>query len=84
MFKKVLTTALPASLGAIISFSQETMNLLFIGSLNKTIPLAAVGLGNLFINMLGVAIFFGLNGALETLVSQAHGANDKHLCGIYL
>lgn len=69
MFKKVLTTALPASLGAIISFSQETMNLLFIGSLNKTIPLAAVGLGNLFINMLGVAIFFGLNGALETLVS---------------
>ena len=52
--------------------------------MNKTVPLAAVGLGNLFINMLGVAIFFGLNGALETLVSQAYGANDKHLCGIYL
>ena len=69
LFKKVVKTALPASMGALISFSQETMNLLFIGSLNKTVPLAAVGLGNIFINMLGCAIFFGLNGALETLVS---------------
>ena len=56
----------------------------FVGSLNQTVPLAAVGLGNIFINMLGVAIFFGLNGAMDTLVSQARGANDKHLCSIYL
>jgi MATE family multidrug resistance protein len=29
-------------------------------------------------------MFFGLNGALETLVSQAYGAKDLRLCGIYL
>jgi len=69
LFKRVIKIAVPASLGAIISFSQETINLIFIGALNDTVSLAAVGLGNIFINMLGVAIFFGMNGALETLVS---------------
>ena len=69
LLKRVIKIAVPASLGAIISFSQETINLIFIGALNDTVSLAAVGLGNIFINMLGVAIFFGMNGALETLVS---------------
>ena len=46
--------------------------------------LAAVGMGNIAINMFGFALFFGLNGSLDTLVSQAYGANDMRLCGVYL
>ena len=41
-------------------------------------------MGNIAINMLGVSVFFGFNGALDTLVSQAMGSKDLHLCGIYL
>ena len=82
--KDVLKTAIPAIVGALFSFSAETVNLMFIGSLGDNILLAAVGLGNIFQNMLAEATFWGLNGALETLVSQAYGSNDLHLCGVYL
>lgn len=34
--------------------------------------------------MTGLAIAIGLNGALETLVSQSYGANNLKLCGVYL
>jgi multidrug resistance protein, MATE family len=46
--------------------------------------LAAVGMGNIAINMLGVSVFFGFNGALDTLLSQAIGAGDIQKCGVYL
>ncbi len=35
-------------------------------------------------NMFGLATYLGLNSALETLVSQAYGANKIKLCGYYL
>jgi MATE family multidrug resistance protein len=34
--------------------------------------------------MLGLSFFIGLNGALETLCSQACGNGELKLCGIYL
>ena len=34
--------------------------------------------------MLGLSFFIGLNGALETLCSQACGNGELRLCGIYL
>jgi len=34
--------------------------------------------------MLGMSFIFGLNSALETLVSQAHGSKNKQLYAIYL
>ena len=65
----LLSTALPASLGAFIGFSQDTINLIYVGTLGDPKALAAIGLGNLFVTMLGIAVFYGFNGALETLVS---------------
>lgn len=84
IIKDTFKTAGPAILGALFSFSQETINLMFIGHLNDKVLIAAVGMGNIAINMLGVSIYFGFNGALDTLVSQALGTNDMRLCGIYL
>ena len=46
--------------------------------------MAGDGMGNMIYNMTGLAIAIGLNGALETLVSQSYGANNLKLCGIYL
>ena len=41
------------------------INLSFIGSLKDEKLLAGVGLGNMMVNMVGVAVFLGLNSALE-------------------
>jgi Na+-driven multidrug efflux pump len=34
--------------------------------------------------MCGYSVVVGLNGALETLVSQAYGAKNYDQCGVYL
>ena len=57
---------------------------MFIGSLGDKVLIAAIGLGNIFQNMLAEATFCGLNGAFDTLFSQAFGAKDLTLCGRYL
>ena len=31
-----------------------------------------------------MTIVFGMNGAMETFVAQAHGAGQTALCGVYL
>jgi Na+-driven multidrug efflux pump len=48
---------------------QEVTNLAFVGHLDDPSMLAGVGMGNVIINMLGLSIIFGMNMALETLVS---------------
>jgi MATE family multidrug resistance protein len=62
----------------------ESINTMFVGHLNDPAKLAGVGLGNLIINMFGVAIIVGMNGALETLVSQAYGSGNLYMAGVYL
>lgn len=56
----------------------------FIGNLNDPALLAGVGMGNMLINVLAFALMQGLNGALETLVSQSFGAKNYEMCGTYL
>jgi MATE family multidrug resistance protein len=58
--------------------------LVFIGQLNDPVLLSAVGIGNVVLNSIGTSFIFGLNSGLETLVSQAFGAKNFKLCGIYL
>ena len=41
-------------------------------------------MGNILMTTTGIGMFIGMNSAMETLVSQAHGAGNKQLCGIYL
>ena len=41
-------------------------------------------MGNMILNLFGMGMFYGLNSALETLVSQAYGAKNLYLCGVYL
>ena len=69
IFVEIIRCCLPASLGSFLSMLQETINLIFIGQMNDPVKLAAVGMGNMIVNMFGVGTYFGLNSALETLVS---------------
>ena len=41
-------------------------------------------MGSLLSNLLFNSVAFGLNGSLETLVSQAYGAIDFEMCAVYL
>eukprot|EP00347_Sterkiella_histriomuscorum_P009443 403341194 len=62
----------------------EVINIAFIGGLNNANMLAGVGLGNLYINTFGIAVYIGLNVAAGTFVSQSIGQNDLRLAGVYL
>lgn len=46
--------------------------------------IAGIGLGNRCIQFMGLTLILGMNAALDTLVSQAAGAGNMELCGVYL
>ena len=46
--------------------------------------MAGLGLGTSLLECLTLYIIMGMNGALETLVAQAYGADQLGLCGVYL
>jgi len=58
-------------------------NLIFVGRMGDATLLAGVGLATTTINMMCFSLLVGLNGALETLVSQAFGMKELNLCGRY-
>ena len=84
MLKKFLRIAVPVIITCNFIFLILVINIIFAGRLNDVAKLAGVGLGTTIDHILCLAILFGLNGALETLVSQAFGSGNIHLCGIYL
>ena len=59
-------------------------NTIFAGRFDDAAKLAGVGLGNTTLNIACLSICMGMNGALETLVSQAFGYGNIVLCGVYL
>lgn len=67
-----------------VEILQESINMTIIGWLDDTTALAAVGLAYLIFLIFIMATSFGMNTALETLVSQACGAGQFGLCGRYL
>jgi MATE family multidrug resistance protein len=69
--------------GFFIMFAEQ-INYIFVGDLENTNAIAAVGLGNMIINLIALSVSFGMNCAMETLVSQAHGAHNLRLCGVIL
>ena len=52
--------------------------------MNNGAKIAGLGLGISLVESITFSIFFGMNGALETLVAQAFGAEQLSLCGVYL
>ena len=69
IIRRVVQFAIPSSVGSILNIMQQTINLAFIGSLNDPIMLAAVGMGNMLINIMATAPMLGMNSGLETLVA---------------
>lgn len=57
---------------------------MFAGTLKDPMNLAAVGLASTFCAIMILSSIIGLNSAQETLTSQAFGAGNLRLCGLYL
>lgn len=83
-FWLVTKMSIPLVVGMLLYLMVMLTNTYFIGNLNEPVLLAGVGMGNMLINVLCFAVTQGLNGALETLVSQSYGAKKFPQCGIYL
>ena len=81
---KFLRIAIPTIFSCLFLELIYFINAVFAGGLDDAAKLAGVGLGTVFINMICLHPLIGMNGAVETLVSLAFGANELVLCGTYL
>lgn len=77
----VISTSVPCVLSLIGSQFITLMNIYFIGNYNDPKLLAGVGLGTMIFNVFGLAVILGLNGSIETFVSQDFGRGNKPQCG---
>lgn len=82
--KEMVRLALPQSCGYVMALANELTNTIILGHAGDDATLAAVGLANMMQNCVALSIGFGLTSALDTLVSQAHGAGQHQLSCYYL
>ena len=84
LLKKYFSIALPTVIQC--SFQRATLliNTIYVGHINDVSKLAGVGLAVTISCILCLTILEGMNGAVETLVSQAYGNGQLRLCGVHL
>jgi Na+-driven multidrug efflux pump len=46
--------------------------------------MAGVGMANMFMSCICLSFMMGINGTLNTLISQSFGLGNYKLCGIYM
>lgn len=80
----ILCLAVPNTAAFVLDLLNEVTNAIFIGRTGTDAQLAAVGMGNMMQNCIGLSVGLGLTSALDTFVSQAYGAQQKELCCYYL
>lgn len=82
--RQVIKICLPAIIGMVSSFSMHVINTSLCGHLGDQAVMAGVGMATMFSNIFCNSLMMGLNSTLDTLISQAKGFGDLHLCGVYL
>lgn len=83
IFREILAIALPNIAGYVMTLLNELTNTVVLGHSGSQAALAAVGLANMMQNCVGLSVAFGIAGALDTFVSQAHGAQEHELSCYY-
>ena len=67
-----------------ITFSANLINRFYAGRLDDSVKIAVIGLSGSINLIFMISIMIGINSAQETLTSQAFGARNLPLVGIYL
>ena len=57
---------------------------MYLGHSGNKDLVAGVGVGKAYSDLTGIFIIMGMNMAIGTLVSQAAGAGNLEMCGVYL
>jgi len=60
-------------------FLVETVDIIAVGHLGNTDYLSGVGLATSILNIFIFGVYIGLNGAIDTMISQATGLNNHRL-----
>lgn len=81
--KILLQYAAPLIITYVLQYSYSFVTVLVAGQLG-TAELAAASLASMTANITGLAIYEGLATSLDTLTSQAFGADKKHLVGLHV
>ena len=66
----------PISLASVVYSSQIVITLYYIRIKGSLRDMSAVGLANMMISTFGTCVLQGMNGGVETLVSQANGSGN--------
>ena len=82
--KKLLSLSAALVVSSLASFLVPVMTLAFVGRNTSKQDLSTVALASSFFNVTGYAAIVGSLGALETLISNAHGANAHPLKWVIL
>ena len=83
MLKCFLKIAVPSTLTNILLDVPDIVNVMAAGHMDRPIHLASMGLA-CSCRIMILSFFIGINGAQETFSSQAFGAGNLQLCGVYL
>lgn len=83
-WRQIFTLAIPNVASSLAMYSTVVITTLCISHEDDPALLAAFGLGSLIGNVLGLSIGVGLTSVLETLVSQAYGADNMKLAAVHL
>ncbi|CDW88276.1 na+-driven multidrug efflux pump [Stylonychia lemnae] len=82
--KSMIQLGVPVIFQAFMSFLNQTVNIFYSGYDPDPSVVAGVGLGTTFINVVYLAVCLGLNGVLQSLISQSIGAGNYRQSGIYV
>ena len=80
----IIRYAVPSVLTVYFEYSILVINLGFAASMENGVYLKAARIGNIIIFVTWFSVIIGLNGSLDTLVSQASGAKMYYIWGWYL
>ena len=75
-------TACQVTAQFLISSSTQQVTILFVGHLG-VVELGAAALATMWVNITGLSIVYGGRSALDTLASQAYGAKNYQLAGLW-
>ncbi len=82
--KEIISDAVPATMGLLFIFINQTINIIFIGkTASDPEDLAAIGLGTIYINATGYILGMGFLGGVDTLCARSYGAKEYKIMSIY-
>lgn len=73
--------------GNIFNYIDSILDMIFISQIkgsNTLLAMSALQVGKTINDLFGVGILYGMNSAVDSLISQAIGSKNKKMAGIYL